>query len=125
MFFEVVRYKQASRATTLPRVTLMADPWDDYGYKTTFSATFHEGHDTPPRALRGLKILQRGSERTRLASSFESLSGDYCSLGSSAEYYRSLQALEPATIDEILIALRDVMHPSLRQRATLRHDAVA
>jgi predicted ATPase len=108
MFFEVVRYKQASRSTTFPRVTLMADPWDDYGYKTTFSATFHERNDTPPRALRGLKILQRGSEKTRLALSFERLPDDYCSLGASAEYYHSLQALPSATIDEILIALRDV-----------------
>lgn len=36
-----VRTNISRRLRTFPYVVLVHDNWDDYGYKTTFSATLH------------------------------------------------------------------------------------
>jgi hypothetical protein len=107
LFFEVVKYPQASRAQALPRVTLTTNTWDDYGFRTTFDATF-VGPGGEVIELGSVKILQRGEQVTKLENQFSELPNAYCSLGGAAEYYRALSAIDRSVAKAILNALRDV-----------------
>jgi predicted ATPase len=120
LLFEVVKYRQAAASEVLPRVTLTTNTWDDYGYKTTFNAVFHnsEGESTD---LGWIKILQRGADRTQLEPSFERLGDGYCSLGGDADYYRRLAALDSVIAEAILGALRDVAVDD-QLRASFEHE---
>lgn len=93
-----------------PCMLLISNSWDDYGYRTTFDVAYFTDVDTEVFDFSaGIKILQRTNEETYLRKHFVQLSNDYCSLGQSLEYYRTLSKLGVVTYRSILQSLRDVV----------------
>ncbi len=101
--------KQWRHAPPLRRdVVLTRDNWDDYGFKTLFSAEFHVSPGDKVD-LRGVKILKQSQESglTPIASSFTTLDDTYYSLGQELSYYESLLELPDRIGHDYLSALRD------------------
>ena len=109
MQFLVKQWRHASPLYhDYPFVVLASDNWNDYGFKTLFSAELHisPGHKVD---LRGVKILKQSQEPgpTPIASSFTTLDDTYCSLGQELSYYESLLELPERIRQDYLSALRD------------------
>lgn len=103
---------EARETATYPRqhpsIVLNRDPWDDYGYRTTFNATFFRS-PSDEIELGRLKILRFGqtSGPTPLPDrSEDGLPSDFASMGVSLEYYEEIARLPEGA--EILKALRDL-----------------
>lgn len=106
MLFEVVQYPHLSGSEVVPRVKLVPVAWDDYGYSTSFDAYLVQ--QPGQQVLLGrVKVLQAGSKRTSLPTTFEALDRRYGSLGQSPSFYETLERLGPMRI-EIQTGLRDV-----------------
>jgi len=94
-----------------PCVYLVPDPWDDYNFKTLFSAVYWR---SPKERidLGGVKILRKGQERgrTEIPEKTESLSEDYCSLGQQIAYYETMRKLPRAEYRAFFKAMRDVVY---------------
>ncbi|TYQ09435.1 UNVERIFIED_ORG: energy-coupling factor transporter ATP-binding protein EcfA2 [Gordonia westfalica J30] len=92
-----------------PYVVLRRDNWDDYGFKTMFDAVLILSDNGTEYSLGNVKILRRGQTegRTEVPSKFRSLDAEFCSLGQSAEYYRTLNSMPPDLAAEYLGAMRD------------------
>ena len=92
-----------------PYFLLSEDNWDDYGFKTRANLTFYPASGGELH-LGWVKITKRNLQ-TRvwdiLGDSFFSLSDEFCSLGQSDEYYRSIKNQFGAYYHSILFALRD------------------
>lgn len=85
------RNKTCKTPDEFPYVILTQDNWDDYGYKSTFSAELHLPDETLD--LGPLKILyadQMSGYTPMPKESFESLGKDYYSLGGDLNYYEKL-----------------------------------
>lgn len=70
---------------------LRKDNWDDYGYRTTYLATYLD-ESGAAHFIGTVKILQNGEEVTDIPRDFSRLSENYCSLGQGYDYYRGLAA---------------------------------
>ncbi len=97
---------------TKSTVILSTDRWDDFGFRTLFSATFMDANGVT-HDLGGVKIGFKGQLESRTADSlddsFLEFSEDYFSLGQDAIYYRKLFLLDRETRESILSSLRDVV----------------
>jgi predicted ATPase len=96
------------RDATYPCVVLAANMWDDFGYKTTFSARYYSTARKNTK-LGEVKILQRGELQTKISEQFSRLDESYCSLGQSLEYYETLLPLGRSIYQSILKGLNDVV----------------
>lgn len=110
----VVKFRERRSPTTqdFPYVVLTQDNWDDYGYRTTFSATLHLSPDESLE-LGTVKILRKGEAGgfTPMPNvPFESLGPEYCSLGQSLDYYEQLFKLGRSVYHGFLRGLRDVAY---------------
>ncbi|RED25543.1 putative AbiEii toxin of type IV toxin-antitoxin system [Rhodopseudomonas thermotolerans] len=87
---------------------LVNDNWDDFSFKTSFDSILLDAAGDR-RDLGGVKILKRGMTggRVPLDDRFSQLDDDWCSLGTSREYYIALSKLDEALRTEYLIAIRD------------------
>lgn len=98
--------------TEFPNVVLERDNWDDYRYKTTFSAKLSLSADDTID-LGELKILKFDQTRgaTPMPSKpFEELGEDYCSLGGDLSYYEKLFKTGQAVYKPYLKGLGDVAY---------------
>ncbi|MDP3153471.1 MAG: AAA family ATPase [Archangium sp.] len=88
-------------------VSLVPDPWNDYGYRTTFSLFYRDLQGQ--HGLGSVKIAtKRGDQTTVVPESFETLGDGYCTLGASSSVYARTDALLGRTAaDQIWSALRD------------------
>ena len=109
MLFESIPHEKNLDRT--PRITLRHVRWDDHGFRTRFTATYHGEHDQVIE-LGDLKILHNSQRKTELPAEFEALPAAYISLGQSEQYYRTIDGLG-AVGQSILQALRDLTHPSM------------
>ena len=94
-----------------PFVRLVQDNWDDYGYKTTFSAGLHLSANNVVE-LGAVKILKEGQTEgyTPLQNEpFEMLGPSYCSLGQDLDYYEQLLKSGQAVYEPYLRGLSDVV----------------
>lgn len=110
--FAVVKHRGSHSSTRRNTIVLYADNWDDFGYKTTFSAYYHSasGEST---ALGNLKIgcvkQAEGWTSDIILSPFDSLPESWFSLGQDVDYYKNLiKCFGQSEQREVLRALRDV-----------------
>jgi len=96
------------RDATYPCVVLATNTWDDFGYKTTFSARYYSTARKNTK-LGEIKILQRGELQTKISEQFSQLDESYCSLGQSLEYYQTLLPLGRGIYQPILKGLNDIV----------------
>jgi predicted ATPase len=110
--FLVTQYRKSHSETPKNTIVLAADNWDDYSYKTTFSATYYSslGESTH---LGNLKIgcigQPKGWTSELIPSAFANLAEDWFSLGQDVDYYKNLiECFGQSEQLEVLKALRDV-----------------
>lgn len=105
-----------------PAVFLFDDSWDDYGYKTLFSASIQIDKDSEEVDLGELKILEISRSGVvhspNIDDRFTELSTTFCSLGQSVRYYRRLRDDLPTSIRrQYLRGIRDIVSlPKQRER---------
>jgi hypothetical protein len=95
-----------------PVVLLQRDRWDDYGYKTTFSASILLDQNRLIE-IGTVKVLHKSqtSGFTPLpVGLFPILGSDYCSLGQSLSYYQTVKQLGGNLYPAILEGLQDVVY---------------
>ncbi|MGO4245265.1 AAA family ATPase, partial [Janibacter sp. RAF20_2_2] len=72
--------------------------WDDFGYKTTYQATYHSATDSEV-FLGVVKVMQKGQEKsatpTKLPRGSMKLDESYCSIGQALSYYENILELLP------------------------------
>ena len=91
-FIVTTRERSSPTPDEYPHVVLVQDNWDDYGYRTTFSATLYLTEEENVE-LSSVKILQKkqtGGYTQMPHQPFQDLGPDYCSLGGSLDYYEQL-----------------------------------
>jgi predicted ATPase len=91
ILFHVVSDISKASNKKSPCFLLVKSTWDDYGFKSTFTMSYK--YPNGEIALIGLlKIIKMGIESgsAPIDNSFPSLSPDYCSLGSSIQFYEKL-----------------------------------
>lgn len=98
---------------------LQQDNWNDFSFQTLYHL-YHRRLDdsSSPTLIGSVKILRRGqtpSDGIQINAPFERLSAEYCSVGTSLDYYQRLNEIPPEDRSEILEALRDIVaHPELQ-----------
>lgn len=92
-----------------PCVVLSFDRWNDYGTRTQFDL-YYWPLEGSPRSCDSVKILHVSGNSTHLEDTFTELDANYCSLGQSINYYRSLDSLGEGIKTAILTALRDIVY---------------
>jgi ABC-type lipoprotein export system ATPase subunit len=110
MRFYVVPYRHALPPNAkFPCVQLTRDSWNDFGYVTLFTMTYHA---TKKKTVKvgSVKILRRGESSPRLDSPFGAVPVDCCSLGQSLDYYKTLSTIREDRRTAILRGLRDVVN---------------
>ncbi len=110
MIFVVVRNGASVTTKRYPQVVLEIDPWDDYGYKTSFHVRLILSA-SESRRLGVTKILRKGAENTssELPKSFETLDpAEYGSLGQDMDYYRKLWELSVEVRSAFLKGICDI-----------------
>lgn len=90
-----------------PCIVLVSNTWDDFGYKTLFTASFWIGRHSGELPVGDVKILNLGARETDLPASFSNAPFDFVSLGQSLEYYKSVRKLNEYA-DDYLDALNDL-----------------
>ena len=90
----IVKFREGRRPTTdeYPHVVLVQDNWDDYGYRTTFSATLYltEEENVELGIVKILQKEQTGGYTPMPHQPFQDLGPNYCSLGGDLDYYEKL-----------------------------------
>lgn len=108
-----------------PALTLVADRWDDYGYKTTFRVSLWTSN-TERIDLGATKIMQLGMTSGAPAlplSSFEGLPEDFGSIGADFSYYQKLLATGLETSEAVLSSMNDLSIDSKRRERFMEEDA--
>lgn len=94
-------------------VQLMPGDWDDYSFKTSFTAVYFDfqGKRVDLGAVKiGYKGQPKGWTREKLSPTFDALSEEWFSLGQDVDYYKTAaDELEPSERVFILSGLRDVV----------------
>jgi hypothetical protein len=97
---------------------LQQDRWNDYSFQTLYHL-YHRAADATQTLIGGVKILRRGQteqDGIQITAPFERLSPEFCSVGTSLDYYQRLNEIDPEERDEILAAFRDVVaFPALQR----------
>ncbi|TAA08842.1 ATP-binding protein [Pseudoxanthomonas winnipegensis] len=96
---------------------LQQDNWNDYSFMTLYHLYYNTtGEDAT--LIGGVKILRRGqteADSLQVKNSFNALDEDYCSVGTSLDYYQRLNSLPDDVRTNLVGALRDVaVHSELR-----------
>lgn len=97
---------------------LQQDNWNDFSFQTLY----HLYYDTPGEEatlIGGVKILRRGQTKAdglQIRQPFDALDENFCSVGTSLDYYQRLNTL-PGNVRTVIVrALRDVaVYPELRE----------
>lgn len=100
------------------RFALQRDNWSDFGFNTLYHLHYRHGPDPADVTyIGGVKILKRGQTRSdmqQVTRPFRQLNEDYCSVGTSLDYYQRLNQLPERRRLQIMKALRDVVaYPDL------------
>lgn len=107
----------------LPAFVLEQDNWNDYSFQTLYRlsyATLDEKGRVKEDLIGPVKILRAGqcsSDRLLVGSPFNQLDDDFCSVGTSLDYYERVKALPTELRRQLLNGLRDVVaNPMLIDR---------
>jgi predicted ATPase len=110
--FLVIQHRKLHSGTPKNTIVLEADNWDDFSYKTTFTATYYSS-EGEPTLLGNLKIgyvgQSKGWTSEHIPSTFAMLPESWFSLGQDVDYYKNLiECFSPSEQLEVLKALRDI-----------------
>ncbi|WP_269938923.1 AAA family ATPase [Arthrobacter sp. HY1533] len=93
-----------------PEIHLIKNNWDDYAFKTTFTAIVKLSQ-TEEIELGAVKILDYNypvdSARTILPETFRQLPSNYCSLGDGLDFYEKLSEIPESIRSEFLQRMND------------------
>lgn len=93
--------------------SLRQNDWNDYGFQTLYHLYRRQtSPDAGPTMIGPVKILRRGqteADGIQINQPFEHLDANFCSVGSSLDYYQRLNEIPTSERDAILAALRDVV----------------
>lgn len=97
---------------------LQQDNWNDYSFRTLYQLYYNTpGEDAT--FIGSVKILRRGQKDTdglQINESFDALGSEFCSVGTSLDYYQRLNSIPAAARTSIVNALRDAaVTPELRR----------
>lgn len=111
-------YKQGAPMTEFPCFQLQPISWDDFGYSTLMSMTYYDpfGGTAP---MGNVRIMKRDASRTwdHLPEMFERLPEDFCSLGTTENYYDRIRALMGGKYRAFFYVMRDAgMFPSISDK---------
>ncbi|WP_244997593.1 AAA family ATPase [Pseudomonas viridiflava] len=105
-----------------PAFVLEQDKWNDYGFMTQYHlyyVTLDEAGDRIVDLIGPVKILRLGQlegDDLQITEKFNTLDDDFCSVGSSLDYYERLRQLSKVKAQRALTGLRDLVHdPSLEE----------
>lgn len=93
-------------------VYLVPSTWDDYSYKTTFTASLYDEagvHHEIGQVKIGYVDQPHGRTDDKLPETFETLEPNFFSLGQGVEFYSRVAKLPDELKDQLLTALRDVV----------------
>jgi len=124
-----LRFVLNQRLATTPSntnvVELLSDNWDDYSFKTLFTARIYHTNGSA-FDLGNVKIGYFGQQEGRtldslipLAPSFDELPENYFSLGQSPDYYARLMEIPADIRIEYLRSMRDVVYDEMRERSAV------
>ena len=91
---------------------LQQDNWNDYSFLTLYHLYHRQADSSSSPTMIGSVKFRRGqsaSDGIQVTAPFEALTPDFCSVGTSLDYYQRLNEISSNDRDEILSALRDVV----------------
>ena len=92
---------------------LQQDNWNDYNFRTLYHLYYREKDtSSSPTMIGSVKILRRGqtsADGIQITTPFDRLGANFCSVGTSLDYYQRLNEISPYDREDILSALRDVV----------------
>lgn len=94
------------------RFALQRDDWDDSGYHTLYHLHYQNPKMKTATYIGEVKILKSGqttSDIQFITKTFELLGSEFCSVGTTLDYYQRLNMLPKLERDHILVALNDVV----------------
>lgn len=100
---------------------LEQDSWNDFGYYTYYFLHSKFGNDSNTfKPIGGVRILKKGQEEKQKylleLGIIDKLPEEYCSLGSSLDYYERIAQLDSSIKSQLLNSLNDIINnPSLLQ----------
>lgn len=109
--FKNVTYKYEIKeipTNAFPCFIFVSDNWNDYGYRTLFNTYYYESKNKHPIEIGYIKILQKNTKTTKLSCSFNQLTNDYCSLGSSNNFYKKLFDINREIALDFLTKMNDI-----------------
>lgn len=113
--FRVVPRKSKLATPSQPTLVLEQDNWNDYSFQTLYHLSYF-GPDAgglyEETLIGPVKILRAGQtpvDGIQIQTDFDRLGPNFCSVGSSLDYYERIAALGELGV-AILEALRDVVH---------------
>lgn len=120
MEFYVKEYrKELTIDIVYPCVVLITDYWDDYNTAETLFHMMYYKNAKKSIKLGEVKIMHNIEPITRnvIPSSFKELDEEFCSLGQTPEYYRSLNKINNKNRDKILKGLNDAaINPYFKEK---------
>ncbi|CAM2192458.1 AAA+ ATPase domain-containing protein [Paraburkholderia kururiensis] len=114
LLFKVVPPRSKTVVSTTTCLVLEQDNWNDYSFQTLYHLSYlaSEGTDRlEPMLIGSVKILRAGQTKAdgiQIAADFSALGEDFCSVGTSLDYYERLRELGDVG-RRVMAALRDVV----------------
>lgn len=92
---------------------IQQDNWNDFSFQTLYHLYQRQADSSAtPVRIGSVKILRHGqteADGIQINEAFERLGTDFCSVGSSLDYYQRLNEIPADERDEVLKVLRDVV----------------
>ncbi len=111
-------YKFEAADKQFPCFQLQPISWDDFGYSTVIKITYYDPQGVPA-PIGNVRIMKRNEKRTwdHIPDFFERLPEDYCSLGTTENYYDRIKGLLHDKYQAFFYALRDAgIFPSISDK---------
>ena len=113
MFFTVLSSRTPTLSSTVSKVFLIRDNWDDwFEFSTLFSLIIFDeaGEQHEPGGVKiGQFGMQKGQHSPQIPDEFDALDENFFSLGQEDSYYESLKKLSHSLRERVLTGLRDVV----------------
>ena len=120
-FYVRAYHEQMKADYKFPCFLLVQSSWDDFGFKTTFELQYYDERKKST-FIGTVKIMDLQNDnvggKTILPESFTELLNNFCSLGNSTNYYKSLNnLLQKEESIKLLDALNDAAYmPGVKEK---------
>lgn len=118
MFVTIYPPSRSVLTSFASQFALQQDNWNDFSFRTAYQLYYNTpGEDAT--LIGSVKVLRRGqtdSDGLQIKEPFDALGEEFCSVGTSLDYYQRLNSLPAEDRTRIVNALRDVaVNPGLRE----------